>query len=147
MNVNIPVPEAGKTVRIGLVIYEKVFSIVSEVNYRCGPVNGSGLTVSDAFSTLLSHCLGGLFGLDVIHFRVQKNESENPDAFKMNVVLDSDTARQLDELTASVNNAMKLPWVITGEVILELLVRRCSRELRQYLFSRYRRNEFRPIKL
>jgi hypothetical protein len=147
MNVNLLSPEAGRTVRIGLVIYEKVFSIVSEVNYRCGPVNGTGLTVSDAFTVLLNKCLAGLSGLDQIHFNVQQNESENPDTVKMSVDLDAESSRILTDLTTSLNKVMGLPREITGEVILELLVRRCSRELRGFLFAKYRRDGFRPIKL
>lgn len=126
MNVNLFSPEAGRTVRIGLVIYEKVFSVISEVNYRCGPVNGTGLTVSDAF---------------------KQNESEHPDTEKMSVDLDAESSRILNELTTSLNKVMGLSREITGEVILELLVRRCSRELRGYLFAKYHRNEFRPIRL
>lgn len=146
MKVNGPTPTTGKNVCVSLAIYEKVFSIISEVNYRCGPVKGTGLTVSDAFNVLLKECLGGLSGLNEIHFRVQKNDSENPDVFKMNVWLDIETSCVLDEITASLNKVMKLPWIITGEVILELLVRRNFRELRSCLFSKYNPAGFRPIK-
>lgn len=147
MNVNKLTPEAGKTVRIELVIYEKVFSIVSEINYRCGPVNGSGLTVSDAFAVLLKNFLGGLYNLDQIHFNVQQNEHENPGNFKMDVVLDAESSRILNDITVRLNQAMGMSRIISADVILELLVRRCSRELRDLLFEKYHRNTFRQIKL
>lgn len=146
MNVNLLPPEVGRTARIGLVIYEKIFSIVSEVNYRCGPVNGTGLTVSDAFSILLTHCLGGLYSLDQMHYKVQQNENENPATVKMIVDLDAESFRILNNITVRLNQVMGLSREITGDVILELLVRRCSRELRGLLFAKYHRNTFRPIK-
>lgn len=146
MNMNVLTPEAGRTVRIGLAIYEKVFSIISEVNYLCGPVNGNGLTVADAFNALVLNFLGGLSGVDEIHIRLQMKEHANPDAFQMSVELDAETSRALDEIAASVNHVLKFTPTISCDVILELLVRRCSRDLRQYLFSKYRQSDFRPIK-
>ncbi|HDX8940537.1 hypothetical protein ABN154_25555 [Klebsiella michiganensis] len=146
MTINTVVPEGGNTVNIRLSVYEKLFSVMSEVNYRCGPGKGEGIHMSDIFRVLINQFLGGLFDVDEIGFRVQMRDRAAPDAFMMTVAIDTETFSALEEITQSLNGYLKFPEDIQGEDILELLVMRHIGDIRRYLLDKGREGIYRPVR-
>lgn len=146
MTVNSVMPQGGNTVSIRLSVYEKLFSVMSEVNYRCGPGKGEGIHMSDIFRELINQFLGGLFAVDEIGFRAQMRDRAAPDAFMMTVAIDTITFSTLGEITESLNGIFKFTDTIQMEDILELLVMRHIGDIRRYLLDEGRKGIYRPVR-
>ncbi|EPS9356228.1 hypothetical protein ACVM2C_005285, partial [Escherichia coli] len=88
-------------------LYEKIFSIVSEVNFKCGFIDGKSLQQSDVFECLTVKFTHKLMGLTESGFNTHLQERIGSDGKKTTIYINGRTLLALDKLTQAINLLLK----------------------------------------
>lgn len=137
----------GTTISVRRKLYEKIFSIVSEVNFKCGFIDGKSLQQSDVFECLTVKFTHKLMGLTESGFNTHLQERISSDGKKTTIYINGRTLLALDKLTQAINLLLKPPSsFITRTDVLEILILHCADDVRDYYLSlcdEKRQNSFR----
>ena len=126
----------GTSISIRRSLYEKVFSVVSEINFKCGMFLGRGIQKSDIFECLALRFTSRLMGLTELNLNHQLRDRSNPGVRKTTVYLNAKTSLALDNLVSAINGILNKKDVYVKKAdILELLIIQCLDDVLSYFFS------------
>ena len=144
MNNNFVTKEPVQTLQVRFSVFEILFAVISEVNFKYGLVVGRGTEVSDALRILIKDMPGCLVNVDNICFRAQMHKRISGAEETVPVDIDSETAGALRHITQHLNDLFNFQEKITDVDVLEIMVARGARQLRQYFKSQYK--QLRPYR-
>ncbi|EEE0306492.1 hypothetical protein B5Q28_004562 [Salmonella enterica subsp. enterica serovar Oranienburg] len=129
----------GTTISVRRKLYEKIFSIVSEINFKCGFIDGKCLQQSDVFECLTVKFTPKLMGLTENGFTSHLQNRIDSEGKKTTIYINGRTLVALDRVTQAINLILKPPSsFITRTDVLEVLILHCADDVRDYYLTQYR---------
>ncbi|EAX1563588.1 hypothetical protein ACFPSD_003453 [Salmonella enterica] len=133
----------GTTISVRRKLYEKIFSIVSEINFKCGFIDGKCLQQSDVFECLTVKFTPKLMGLTENGFTSHLQNRIDSEGKKTTIYINGRTLVALDRVTQAINLILKPPSsFITRTDVLEVLILHCADDVRDYYLTQYREKCF-----
>lgn len=129
----------GTTISVRRKLYEKIFSIVSEINFKCGFIDGKCLQQSDVFECLTVKFTPKLMGLTESGFTSHLQNRIDSEGKKTTIYINGRTLVALDRVTQAINLILKPPSsFITRTDVLEVLIIHCADDVRDYYLTQYK---------
>lgn len=132
------------TLQVRFSVFEMLFAVISEVNFKYGLIMGRSTEISDALRILIKDMPGCLVNTDNICFRSQMHKRLTSGEKTVPVDIDSETMTALSGITQHLNDLFEFRDKITDVDVLEMMVTRGARQLRQYFKSQH--NHLRPYR-
>ncbi|EPS0228553.1 hypothetical protein ACVAOM_004448 [Salmonella enterica subsp. enterica serovar Chester] len=128
----------GTTISMRRKLYEKIFSIVSEINFKCGFIDGKSLQQSDVFECLTIKFTPKLMGLTENGFKAHLQNRLDSEGKRTTIYINGRTLVALDRVTQAINLILKPPSsFITRTDVLEVLILHCADDVRDYYLTQY----------